>query len=99
MQKWVALYTVLHKKINLVALLLTMETLARILPWIQIVLSLILVVAVLLQANEAGLGAGFGGGGETIEHTRRGFEKTLFHITIVIGILFALSALAALFVH
>lgn len=76
-----------------------METLANILPWIQIILSVLLAVCILLQANEAGLGAGFGAGGETIEHTRRGFEKTLFHITVVVGILFALSCLAALFIR
>ncbi len=75
-----------------------METLARILPILQIVLSVLLVGAVLAQANEAGLGAGFGAGGETIEHTRRGFEKTLYYITIILGILFAFSCLAALFV-
>lgn len=76
-----------------------MESLAAVLPWIQIVLSVLLVGAILLQINEAGLGAGFGGGGETIEHTRRGSEKRLFQITIILGILFAFSTLAALFIR
>lgn len=76
-----------------------METLASVLPWIQIILSALLVGAILLQSSEAGLGAGFGGGGETVEHTRRGFEKTLFQITIILGILFAFSTLAALFIR
>lgn len=67
-----------------------------ILPYIQIVLSVLLTVAVLLQRSEAGLGGAFGGGADTVHHTRRGFEKTLFTATIILGILFALSALAAL---
>ena len=68
-----------------------------ILPYIQIVLSVFLIVVVLLQQSEAGLGAAFGGSGDAgFKHTRRGFEKILFNFTIVIGILFALSAFVAL---
>ena len=38
------------------------------------------------------------GGGESggMHHTKRGFEKILFYITIVIAILFALSAFVAI---
>jgi preprotein translocase subunit SecG len=67
------------------------------LPYIQVVLSILLVVAVLLQRSEAGLGAGFGGEGSTGgRFTRRGVEKLLFNATIVVAILFVLSALAPL---
>ena len=71
--------------------------LATILPWIQIVLSVILVALVLLQQSEAGLGSAFGGsgGGDGIARTRRGAEKFIFQATIVVGILFAASALLA----
>lgn len=70
---------------------------AQILPYIQIVLSILLVAVVLLQRSEAGLGAGFGSSGEsTTRHTRRGFEKLIFNSTIVIAVLFALSAFVGL---
>jgi protein translocase SecG subunit len=67
------------------------------LPYIQIGLSLLLVVGVLLQRSEAGLGSAFGADGMGAGHfERRGLEKTLFKATIVIAIAFALSALVAI---
>lgn len=57
----------------------------------QIILSLLLIGAILLQAQGTGLGTTFGGGGETY-HTRRGLEKILFYFTIVgIGAFIVLS--------
>ena len=70
------------------------------LPYAQIALSILLVVAILLQQTGAGLGGAFGGGdnfGATY-HTRRGAEKVLFYASIVLGVLFALSAFVALLV-
>ena len=77
-----------------------MVTLSSALPWVQIVLSGSLVVAVLLQrSDEGGLGASFGGGGGGGNYyTRRGIEWILFIGTIVIAILFGLTSLAALLV-
>jgi preprotein translocase subunit SecG len=70
---------------------------AQMLPYIQVVLSLLLIAGVLIQQSEAGLGAGFGGSGETFgRHTRRGLEKLIFRGTIVIAVLFAVSAFASL---
>ena len=70
---------------------------ASALPWIQIILSVILAALILFQQTDASLGAAFGGsGGEGIERTRRGLERTLFQVTIVVAILFALSILATL---
>lgn len=70
---------------------------AQILPYIQIVLSIILIAGILLQRSEAGLGSAFGSenaaGGR---FARRGFERTLFKLTIVVAVLFALSAFASL---
>jgi len=77
-----------------------MELVLTILPWVQIVLSVLLIAVVLLQQNEAGLGAGFGGSsGESFQRTRRGAEKVLLNATIILGILFALTSLAALFLR
>ncbi len=72
-------------------------TLGGVLPYIQIVLSVLLVVCILLQQTGASMGGAFGGDNfSAAYHTRRGSEKFLFRATIVIGILFALSAFVAL---
>jgi protein translocase SecG subunit len=68
-----------------------------VLPIIQIVLSVLLIGAILLQRSEAGLGSAFGADGFSAGfHERRGFEKTLFIGTIVVAALFAISALLTL---
>ena len=74
------------------------KAMVQILPYIQIVLSLLLVGGVLLQQSEAGLGSAFGGGGgdSSMHHTRRGFEKFSFYATITISILFAVTAFMSL---
>ena len=64
------------------------------LPYIQLGLSGLLIVAILLQRTGASLGGAFGADNFSSGfHTRRGLEKTLFQATIVLGILFAISAL------
>lgn len=73
-----------------------MVFLVTLLPWVQIVLSIILTATILLQQSGAGVGGAFGGGDDSIHHTRRGMEKVLFYVSIVIAILFALSAIAVL---
>ncbi len=76
-----------------------MTIIATMLPYIQIILSIILVVTVLLQQSDAGVGGVLGGGDSGgLHHTRRGFEKFLFVTTIVVGILFVASALLAILV-
>ena len=73
--------------------------LATVLPYVQIVLSVLLMVCVLLQRTGASLGGAFGADNFSSGfHTRRGLEKTLFRATIVLAILFAVSALANLLV-
>lgn len=78
-----------------------MQFLAQILPYIQLVLSAILVIVVLLQQSDASLGGAFGGGenGGGIQHTRRGAEKVLFNTTIITGILFTVAAFIALVIR
>lgn len=61
----------------------------------QIVVSLFLIGAILLQAQGSGLGSTWGGGGESF-HTRRGIEKVLFRATIVLIVLFFLISVATL---
>jgi len=59
----------------------------------QIILSVLLVTVILLQARGTGLGAAFGGGG-SIQRSKRGIEKKLHTLTIVIAIIFLGVALA-----
>ena len=69
------------------------------LPYVQIVLSLLLIGAIVLQSTGASLGGAFGADNFSSGfHTRRGLEKTLFYATIILGILFALSALINLLI-
>ena len=75
-----------------------MQTLINILPYIQIGLAVLLTASVLLQQTGAGLGGAFGDNFSSGFHTRRGFEKTLFIATIVLGILFSGSVFASLFI-
>ena len=53
----------------------------------QIVLSVALIIAVLLQIRGGGLGGIFGQA-DTVYRTKRGVEKTLFQLTIALVILF-----------
>ena len=78
-----------------------MELVAQALPWIQIILSVFLIAAILMQQTGAGLGGAFGGGGDSgaTYHTRRGAERFLFSATIILATLFVLSALLALFIQ
>ena len=69
------------------------------LPFVQIGLSVLLIGAILLQSTGASLGGAFGADNFSSGfHTRRGFEKTLFQATIVLAILFALSAFVNLII-
>lgn len=73
-----------------------MKILSDILPYAQIGLSALLIALILLQKTGAGVGGAFGGGDFSSGfHTRRGFEKTLFRLTIAIGIFFVASAFLA----
>jgi len=76
-----------------------MNLVIQILPYAQIILGVILVTSILLQQTSAGVGGALGGadsGG--FHHTRRGFERFLFYLSIICGILFALFALLSIII-
>jgi preprotein translocase subunit SecG len=75
-----------------------MSAISSILPYIQIAISALLIIAVLLQQSGAANGGALGASDNmsSVFHTRRGLEKLLFISTIILGVLFALSAFAAL---
>lgn len=73
-----------------------METATRILPIIQIVVSILLIVTIVLQQSAAGVGGALGGSDSAVAfRTRRGFERFLFTSTIILAILFFVTALIA----
>ena len=74
--------------------------LALSMPYIQIVLSVLLIGAILLQQSEAGLGGAFGGGDSfsSGHHTKRGAEKIIFIATIVIAIVFVVTSFSLLLI-
>jgi len=66
----------------------------------QMLISIVLIVVVLLQTRGTDVGAAFGGGGGGSSfRTRRGLEKTLFQLTIILAIIFVgISALSVRYV-
>mgnify|MGYP002621442364 CR=1 FL=1 len=75
-------------------------SLLSIMLWLNILLivfAIALVTSILLQNRSAGLGGAFGGAGGDGFHVRRGSEKTLFQLTIVLSVLFLAVAAAHLF--
>ena len=70
------------------------------LPYLQIVLAIALVIGVLLQRSDAGLGSAFGQDSFGGVHTeKRGAEKVVFIATILVALLFVISAIATLFIR
>jgi len=76
-----------------------MEILVNMWPWVQVALSVILVALILLQKSDGSLGSAFGGGDSSASfNKKRGLEKTLFQATIVIAVIWAISAVIVLFI-
>lgn len=76
-----------------------METLVTALPYIEIALALLLIVGIVLQQRGASLGGAFGADNfASTFYKRRGAEKFLFNATIVLAVLFVLSAIANLLI-
>lgn len=63
----------------------------------QVVISLLLMGAILLQNRGSSLGETFGGSG-VFYGTRRGPERVLYFITIILAVLFVATSFVLLFV-
>ncbi len=61
----------------------------------QMILSVALILVVLLQVRGGGLGGIFGQA-DTVYRTKRGVEKTLFQLTIVLVVLFIIVSIVTL---
>lgn len=60
--------------------------------YITIISAVILTILILIQTRGATLGAGLGGGGE-VNTVRRGSDRSLHQITIIMAFVFAASIL------
>ena len=61
----------------------------------QIILSIALILAVLLQVRGGGLGGIFGQP-DSVFRTKRGVEKTLFQLTVALVVLFIIVSILSL---
>jgi preprotein translocase subunit SecG len=66
-----------------------------ILQFITVGSAILMILAILLQQRGASLGAGFGSSGE-LYTTRRGLDKNLFEVTVVLAVILVLSILTGL---
>jgi preprotein translocase subunit SecG len=60
--------------------------------YVTIATALLLTLLILVQTRGASLGAGLGSSGE-INTERRGSDKTIYQLTIITGLIFAISLL------
>lgn len=72
---------------------------ATISPTLTLVFGILLMVLVLLQRPQTDSAGAFSSEGGSNTHTRRGAEKTLFRMTILVAILFVSTALLNIIVQ
>ena len=63
-----------------------------------IIISVLLIVSVILQSKGAGLGGLSGADAGSVFTARRGVERTLFRLTIVLSVMFFLLVLTLVFI-
>jgi preprotein translocase subunit SecG len=64
---------------------------------IQIILSVLLIVLISIQGKGGGLGSAWGGSSGAF-HERRGVEKFVFQMTVVLSVLFLITSIVNLLV-
>lgn len=65
--------------------------------YITIACVILMTVLILVQTRGATLGQGLGGSAE-VNTTRRGTDKTIYQLTIIVSLIFALSLLLSVIV-
>lgn len=76
-----------------------MNTITQVLPWFQLILSLLLVIFVLLQRSADGIEGALGGSASNMTYfARRGAERFLFIGTMVIAVLFVITSVLPLII-
>lgn len=65
---------------------------------VTIIVAIALIGIILLQKRETSISGAFGGNSDSIQRTRRGFDKTLFDSTILVsGLFLVLCILSSIF--
>ncbi|HLF25905.1 MAG TPA: preprotein translocase subunit SecG [Anaerolineae bacterium] len=54
----------------------------------QIILSVVLIIMIMLEVRGSSMGGFMSGGDSPVYRTRRGFERTLFNLTVLVAILY-----------
>lgn len=70
---------------------------AALLPYLniaQILIAILLIALILMQTRGTGFASGYAAD-SSIYRTRRGVEKTLFQLNIVVGVIFVLVAIVS----
>ena len=68
----------------------------KLIPLVQILVSIALIILILLQERTSGLSGLFGGDSGGVYQTRRGVERIIFRGTIGLAVLFVLLAVSQL---
>jgi protein translocase SecG subunit len=85
------------QKVVLYAIVFSMNTITHSLPYIQIFLAFLLIIVIVFQRSGEGMEGALGGTASTMSRSaRRGGEKALFFVTIIIAILFVVSAVVSI---
>lgn len=69
----------------------------NLLGYVTVGSAILMTILILVQTRGATLGAGFGGGSE-INTVRRGSDKTIFQMTIIVAFIFAASILLSIII-
>lgn len=72
--------------------------LPTLLKYFQLIVSILLILAILIQNRSSGLSSTFGGSG-SIQVKKRGAEKVIFNATIILAVLFVASSILSLFIR
>jgi preprotein translocase subunit SecG len=67
----------------------------NILGYVTVISAILMIILILVQTRGATLGAGFGGGSE-INTVRRGSDKTIFQMTVIVAFIFSASILLSI---
>lgn len=65
---------------------------------VTIIMAIVLIAIILLQTKGSSFSGAFGGGSDSIQRTRRGFEKTLFQFTIGVAVGFVVLSILSSFI-
>lgn len=69
---------------------------ASTLQLVQIIAGILLIVLVLVQRSQGDMGASSGSDNASFAHTRRGAEKFIFFLTVIVAIIFVAASIISI---